>query len=113
MKKISVLIDIIGYLFLFFILWFLFNFLFTMDYSVSAIPPLLRGESDLVILKVRKVLVVCLSFFVTTMVDFMAVKKLLVKLKINKYEKYIFFLFLGLSIILLGVFIVFYNMYPL
>ena len=113
MKKISILIDIIGYLFLFLILGFLFNTFFTMDYSVSAVPPLLRDNSDLVILKIRKILVVILNFFVTTTVDFMAVKKLLIKLKINKYEKIIFFLFLGLSIILFVMLVVFYNMYPL
>lgn len=112
-KNLSVFIDIVIFIILFLFLWFLFSFIFTMDYSVSAIPPSLRSEGDLLILKLRKILIFSLSLFVTSIVDFMGINKFLVKLKIGKYKKWFFISCLILSLILLLSLIIFYNMFPL
>ena len=112
-KTLLVLLDIIGYLLLFFFFLFLFNFLFTIDYSVSSISPSLRTAKDLFILRVRKALVIPFSLFLTSTLDFLAVKKLLIKLKIDRCGKVIFMSCVVLSFILLISLIILYNLFPL
>ena len=107
------LLNIVVFIILLIFSYFVFRTIVTLDLAVSSIAFLERTEFELMLINIRKIIAIILSFFFTCVVDFKFIKRILVKLKIDKFNKIIFITFVSITALLFIGLLVFCKVYSL